>query len=283
MEAMLRDLVPRWQRYWPQADAQAIADDVRERLQAGATAWGLERLEPLRGGVVALTGATSDRVIKVLPRLHPEEALMRGEAVALAHWSETGVSVPLLDARDDGMTLLLPRLRPAVPMDAIDYDEQLVEVGRLVAAMHAADAPPASLPSMDAYVEPYRRALVDPELDALLADSPAPVAVHADLHGGNVLRDGDRWIAIDPKGVRGDPHLDVWLLLCPQAPALPVHGAARELRRRIDVYCEAAALGPDRAARWVRVIARSEAVLAADSAFPEWVERLERIAATSRV
>jgi streptomycin 6-kinase len=104
------------------------------------------------------------------------------------------------------------------------------------------------------------------------------VAAHADLHGGNVLRDADRWVVIDPKGVRGDPHLDVWLLLCPQAPPLPDEDPAGELRRRIAIYCEAARLDPERATRWVGVVARAESVLSADSAFGEWPERLRQIA-----
>jgi streptomycin 6-kinase len=278
----LHVLVPRWQSYWPETDAAQIASDVRSRLEAAAAAWQLAPLEPLRGGVVALTCASGDRVVKVVPRGHPEDALMRGESIALRHWSASGASVPLLDTRDDGMTLLLPRLRPAAALDEVAYDEQLVVGGRLVAALHAAGPPPESLPSIDAYVVPYRAALTDPELDALLADSPAPVAVHADLHGGNILRDGDRWLAIDPKGVRGDPHLDIWLLLCPQAPPLPDKNPAAELRRRLELYCGAAGLDVERAARWVRVAARAEAALAADSGFPSWVEQLELVAAVSR-
>ena len=273
---MLRDLGARWQRYWPDADTEQIADDVRARLSAATTAWGLERLEPLPGGVVALTGATGNRVVKVLPRLHPEEALMRGEGVALAHWTETGAAVPLLDARDDGMTLLLPRLRPASTMDAVGYDDQLVQVGRLVAQLHAAGPPPDSLPPISEYVEPYRL-IDDAGLDDLLATAAREVAVHADLHGGNVLRDGDRWVAIDPKGVRGDPHLDVWLLLCPQAPPLPDEHPEAQLRRRIDLYAQSAGLDPERAARWVGVVARAEAALMADSAFEPWPEELRRI------
>jgi hypothetical protein len=70
----------------------------------------------------------------------------------------------------------------------------------------------------------------------------------------------------------------VWLLLCPQAPPLPDSGGADELRRRIRVYCEAAGLDPDRAARWVRVIARAESALSADSAFSGWPARLRAIA-----
>jgi endonuclease V-like protein UPF0215 family len=79
--------------------------------------------------------------------------------------------------------------------------------------------------------------------------------------------------------VRGDRHLDIWLLVCPQAPALPEANAAAELRRRIDIYANAAGLDPERAERWVRVVARAESVVSADSAFPGWPERLRRIAA----
>jgi streptomycin 6-kinase len=183
------------------------------------------------------------------------------------------------------MTLLLRRVRPGTALDGLDYDEQLVVAGELVARLHAAGEPSPALPSVGAYVDPYRQ-LGDPELDVLLASGDDdPVAVHADLHGGNVLRDGDRWVAIDPKGVRGDRHLDVWLLVCPQAPALP-DDAASEMRRRIETYSRAAGLDPERAAgldperaaAWARVIARAEAVLCGESAFAGWPARLRRIA-----
>jgi streptomycin 6-kinase len=276
MREALRDLVPRWQRYWPDADADAIAVDVEKRLAAAVAAWDLAQPQPLTGGVGALTCAAGDVVVKVLPRRHPEQHLMRGEGEALAHWQTTGAAVPLLDRRDDGMTLLLRRLRPASSLDDQPYDDQLVEAGRLIARLHASGPPPDSLPSIEEFVEVYRRT-PDPELERLLAEAEAPVAVHADLHGGNVLRDGDRWVAIDPKGVRGDRHLDIWLLVCPQAPPLP-EDAGAEARRRVDLYADAAGLDPDRAAAWVRVVARAEAVLSADSAFPAWPERLRRLA-----
>lgn len=281
MERALRDLVPRWQRYWPDADAEAIAADVQARLMSAATAWRLGRLAPLPGGVVALTCAAGDRVVKVLPRGHAEEALMRGEGVALEHWNASGASVPLLDVRDDGMTLLLQRVEPATTLDGLPYDDQLVEAGALVARLHAVGPAPESLPTIEDYVQPYRCA-EDPELPALLTGGPQPAALHADLHGGNVLRARDRWVAIDPKGVRGDPHLDVWLLVCPQAPPLPKADPACELRRRIGIYCEAAGLDPERAARWTGVIARAEAMLSSDSAFERWPAQLRQIGSLLR-
>jgi streptomycin 6-kinase len=278
MEEALRDLAPRWQRYWPDADVERIVIDVRERMSAALDGWRLDGPEPLRGGVGSLTCAAGDVVVKVLPRHHPEEQAMRGEAEALAHWRDTGACVPLLDQRDDGFTLLLRRLRPATSLDDVEYEEQLVEAGRLIKRLHAAGPPPESLPGVEVYTEPYGRR-ADPELDHLIATTERDVAVHADLHGGNVLRDGDRWVAIDPKGVRGDPHLDIWLLLCPQAPALPHDDPVGELRQRIRVYCDAAGLDPERAERWVGVVARAEARLSHDSAFEWWPERLRQIGA----
>ena len=39
---------------------------------------------------------------------------------------------------------------------------------------------------------------------------PGPVALHGDMHHFNVLRAGrEPWLAIDPKGLAGDPCFDV--------------------------------------------------------------------------
>ena len=274
MKEALRDLAQRWLRYWPTADVTLMAADVEARLVSARTAWKLGALEPLPGGAVALTCAAADVVVKVLPRGHPEEAQMRGEGEALAHWGSTGAAVELLGRRDNGMTMLLRRLDPATTLDEAtsDYDRQLVEVGTLVRRLHAAGDAPAGLPGIEHHVDAFRR-VPDPQLqadlDALIASTEAPVAVHGDLHGGNLLLDGDRWVAIDPKGVPGDRHLDVWLLVCPQAPALPDdrEAARTEARRRVEVYADAAGLDAARAAAWAHVVARAEAVLSAQSAY----------------
>jgi len=38
----------------------------------------------------------------------------------------------------------------------------------------------------------------------LLNSTDESVPLHGDLHGDNILQHGNRWIAIDPKGYRGD-------------------------------------------------------------------------------
>lgn len=55
----------------------------------------------------------------------------------------------------------------------------------------------------------------------LLASSAAPVLLHGDLHHGNVLAAGrEPWLAIDPKGLIGEPAYEVGALLRNPLPQL---------------------------------------------------------------
>ena len=171
-------------------------------------------------------------VLKLNPRGHPDEAELAREGDALQLWPGGGSAVTLLDRQDDGMTLLLERIRPGDTLDeeAIPWPEKLALIGGLVARLHRDGG------------------------------GGEVVVTHGDLHPGNVLRAADRWVAIDPKGARADRHSDVWALICPQAP-LPdaPDEAARDLRFWLEIYAVAAGLDADRAAEHVRARAVAEA------------------------
>lgn len=97
---------------------------------------------------------------------------------------------------------------------------------------------------------------------AELCDSMGePVVLHGDLHHDNVLRSGsDCWLAIDPKGVVGEPAYETGALLRnPRPGLLDQPDAARILRRRADQLSEALDLDVDRVRRW----AYAQAVLSA--------------------
>lgn len=86
--------------------------------------------------------------------------------------------------------------------------------------------------------------------DTLLDDEHEPVALHGDLHHGNVLDFGDRgWLAIDPKGLVGEAGFDFANLLCN-----PSHERALmpgRLERQFGVAAEASALDATRLADWL--------------------------------
>jgi streptomycin 6-kinase len=269
-----RRLQERWRGYWPEADPHRLAADVGERLAAAIAAWGLKGIEPLDGGVVALTCAATRNgrpvVLKLNPRGHSEDAQLAGEGDALAFWRATGAAAELLDQRDDGFTLLLERLQPGHSLEAVDLDleARLAEIGRLVASLHAAGPPPPSF----VHVRDF-----EPSWDLPAGDEE--VLTHLDLHGGNVLRTGGGWKAIDPKGVRADRHADVWALIDPLTlesfPRDPGEAEATA-GRWVDRYAEAAEMDLDKAREWTRVRASAEAQHVHD---PDWAAALRRMAA----
>lgn len=74
----------------------------------------------------------------------------------------------------------------------------------------------------------------------LAASMAAPVLLHGDLHHENVLSgEGDRWVAVDPQGVVGEPAYEVGAFLrnpIPEVWRWP--GLAKVMDRRVGVFAE---------------------------------------------
>jgi streptomycin 6-kinase len=250
-----------------------MARDVAVRTEAAVNAWGLRELTPLRGGNVALVFAAGDVVLKVHPRGHVDDEQLAAERAALALWAPTGAVPELIGSRDGGLTLLMERLVPGTPLDATDvvWEERLEILGALVRRLHVAPGQPTVPHIGGAYARDWRRVLGD---SPLLDPADDDVLLHGDLHGGNALRHGSAWRVIDPHAVRGDRHADVWALIDPLAPAPPDKSTARSW---VERYATAANLDADRAAAWVCLRARGEALNGADGDVA-WKARLLRMA-----
>ena len=263
-----------WRGYWPAADPAELAADIEARLAAATAAWSLKGIEPLDGGVVALTCAAERNgrpvVLKLNPRGHQDDAQLAGEGDALAFWSATGAAVELLDQRDDGFTLLLERLQPGDMLETavLDLEARVAEIGRLVARLHKAGPPPRSF----IHVRDFA-----PSWD--IPDGGEEVLTHLDLHAGNALRTSDGWKAIDPKGVRADRHADVWALIDPLTLEDFPHDrgqAEATAARRLELYADAAEMDPAKAREWTRIRAGAEAEEVGDDS--AWAGALRRMA-----
>ncbi len=86
----------------------------------------------------------------------------------------------------------------------------------------------------------------------LLPSSTAPVVLHGDLHHDNLLDVGGRgWLAIDPKGVVGEPAYEVGALLRNPERRLVGEGDLRRLlERRVDLLAERLELDRRRVVGW---------------------------------
>jgi streptomycin 6-kinase len=227
---------------------------------------------------VRLTDGTA-AVLKVVR--DDEDPQARREAAALEHFGGEAAARVLAHDPQRG-ALLLECLRPGTPLTELaarDDDAATLaaaDVMRRLRRPAPADGPfPDAAAYGDALHGPAAAVLASAlvagaraEYADLCASAAAPVLVHGDLHHLNVLRAGEGWKAIDPKGVLAEPAYETGALLRNPLGA-PLDRP--RLERRIALLAEALDLDAARIRAW----ARAQAVLAAvwcveDGEDPAW-------------
>lgn len=87
--------------------------------------------------------------------------------------------------------------------------------------------------------------------DELLKTSSPDILLHGDLHHDNILFDGHDFVAIDPRGVIGDPHFDVGAYCRNPIPDL-MHDCNRKeiISKRIDAISKIFDFEKKRITQW---------------------------------
>lgn len=201
---------PGWQ--WDAAkDLGHVAEEV-------ALAWGLRlgpRYEWARYSFAAPAG--DDAVLKLTP---PEDDEADLEGDALGFWDGRG-AVRLLRHDRARRALLIERCVPGNDASALDDREAIrvaLEVGGLIWRPVpngpfglAGDFVAQRLRDLPARTD-HRYVPIATELLGSMRPRH-DVLVHGDYHHHNLLRHGDRWLAIDPKPLIADREFDVVTLL----------------------------------------------------------------------
>jgi streptomycin 6-kinase len=220
----------------------------------------------------------TEAVIKLAPPWEDGELVQ--EVHALRLYAGNG-ACRLLEADADLGALLLERLRPGTMLRdvAASDDDAATSIGAEV--MQRLWRPATELPDRGLFrplaewfrafprhrafyggAGPFTPAVLDHAealVRELLATSPREVLLHADFHHDNVLAsERAGWLAIDPKGMLGDPGYEIGPFLLNPDPDGPAKSAVL-LNRRLDIF--AAALAYDRAR--LRAWAIAYAVLSA--------------------
>lgn len=220
-----------------------------------------------------------------------EEEEQRGGRL-MAWWDGDGAAQVLVA---DGPAVLLERVAGARSLAALvaagQDDEATAILCRVAARLHRPrPAPPPPLMPLDqwfAALAPAARshggllAEADAAARALLATPRDVVALHGDLHHGNVLDGGSRgWLAIDPKGLLGERAFDfVNILRNPDAATALGRG---RFERQAAVLADAAALDRRRLLQWTLAFAGlSAAWHLADGAWPELDSAIADLAAAT--
>lgn len=156
---------------------------------------------------------------------------LRCEIEALRIFEGRG-SVRLLDADPEEGCLLLEQLKPGTPLSSLENDGQAITAAVKVMQQLWRPVPAAhSFPSIAEWAAglgklrqrfsggtgPLPVRLVEEAetlFTELIATMAEPVLLHGDLHPGNILAaERQPWLAVDPKGVAGEPACELWPLL----------------------------------------------------------------------
>lgn len=189
------------------------------------------------------------------------------EAAALGFFGGHGMA-QLLESDAEVEALLLERLEPGTLLAAVEDDTLATSYATGVMRRLWRPVPPEHpFPTVSDWGKgfarlrqhyeggtgPFPSPLVE-RAEALFAELAAsmaePVLLHGDLHHENILAaQREPWLAIDPKGLIGEPAYETGALLRNPIPGIfHAPDLGRILARRIDVL--AGNLGMDRARIW---------------------------------
>ena len=205
-------------------------------------------------------------VIKTEPDRGTEDEFLTG-LDALVLYGGRGMVRVLEVAREDRI-VLMERVVPGETLWDAPIDRALGAVASVMSKLRGAPPKQNSFPDVRAYhrawpnhVRLYRGpGPIDADLFDIgerlfieLCDSAAePVVLHGDLHYGNVLSsDREEWLAIDPKGVIGEPCYEVGDLFRNRVDEL--YGSAdaiRAMRRRVEAVAHVTGFDPERIRAW---------------------------------
>lgn len=196
----------------------------------------------------------------VVLKLAPPDPEFANEIAALGIYDGRG-AVRLFDSEPTVTALLLERLEPGTPLADLDDDTAATDIAAAVMRQLWRPLPPDhTFPTVERWGRAFARiraandggsgAFPQEWFDRaerlyfdLCASQADPVLLHGDLHHWNILasrRDG--WLAIDPKGVAGEPAYETGSLLRNKMDAGPDLRLLTE-RRAAQL---SAALGIDR-------------------------------------
>jgi streptomycin 6-kinase len=182
---------------------------VAERVAAD---WGLELGEPFAFAHHSYAAPVSDDAVLRVAWEGDNESLHDGEALDL--WDGRG-AVRVLRRDRERRSLLLERARPGTDISALADDEATaiaVEVASLLWLPSRAPFRPVE-PEVRRWLDEAERegSELVPLARELAAElgAGADWVVHGDLHHHNILRHGERFVAIDPKPYLSDREYDV--------------------------------------------------------------------------
>ena len=251
---------------------RAWLDRLPDILDACARRWGLTLgapMVPLSYNYI-VPARCADGTAAILKVCVPGGEFALQEAALRLFAGEGAARLLACDSGDE--VLLVERCEPGTPLrqETIADDDRATaiacDVMRRLWRPAPSDSPFPSMSDWNADLQrlrphygggtgPFPAALVE-EVETLLAEltssAPAPILLHGDLHYDNILAARRQpWLAIDPKGLTGEPAYETGVLFYNPYPLLvDAPDSPRILARRMDQLAEELAVDRARVRGW---------------------------------
>lgn len=151
----------------------------------------------------------------------PQHKDLKAESAALKRFGRSGGMVKLLSEHTDQGILILEKLNPGTMLSEIKSDETAVSIAASIMKKiwvpfsdqhsfpHLSDWMNGLKNSEQNVISDYIMQKAKLLFEELVNTISHPILLHGDLHQDNILRSGNGWLAIDPKGVIGEAEYEV--------------------------------------------------------------------------
>lgn len=260
---------PSWLEWLrPEPGGPEWLEAVPRLVEECARRWSLRLEDPFRGEVSYVAPGRTPNGSEIVLKVNFPSWESENEAAALEHWEGRG-AVRLLDHDRGRSALLLERCLPGDVLRDEAEERATEEMAGVLGGLWEKEAP--GEPFVDlasaargwssrlqrAYEraqDPFERSLLDEALSFMATARSRQgddVVLHQDLHGGNILRRGSEWVAIDPKPLVGERAFDLASHVRDRRQRMRDDSDSRAvIRRRLERLCSSLDVNHDRARGW---------------------------------
>lgn len=257
-------------RIWGEPGRQWL-ESLPEKTQLLAQKWELEDLVPVQNLSYnyVVTGVRKSDNQQIVLKLSCDSTIFYEEVAALKFYNGQGC-VKLFDYDSEHQALLLEQVVPGVSLKTLFPKNDEQAVAHAAQLMQKLFVQPVTEP--ENYLTMKRRlaALFSPMMNLraqvpkhnlekarnlainLMQTTEKLVVLHGDLHYDNILLyENNDWIAIDPKGVVGDPAYEVGPFMCnPMPEILDQKDIALIIARRLELFSHHLSIPVQRLKDW---------------------------------
>lgn len=233
--------------------------ELPSRVQYIADEWSLSNIIPYDNLSYNYVACAKQNKKDVVLKLGLDYSGLQREADALKVYNGKG-SIRIYGRREEA--LLLERCIPGESLKHICMlqSDIYTSVASIIPLLHSAPVNSACFPSLESWTTQIYKTWDIPDTYCmqarnihahLLQTTTLHVLLHGDLHYDNILQHRSGWVAIDPKGIVGDPAYEISVTIISTAASLQDKTDIKKLiLRDIVSYAYLLKMDPKRIAQW---------------------------------